>query len=174
LLMFGKLVVRDGLSTLEYDDVMVYPQGLSRPSPTRDVPVELASDYVEASRVLPYSAKASAALTRRCLQALLENYAKVKHGDLSAEIQEVLDTGGLPSHIAEAIDGIRNVGNFAAHPLKSTQSGAIVDVEDGEAEWLLDTLDSLFDFYFVQPAATKRKKDALNAKLKSLGKPPMK
>jgi len=35
-------------------------------------------------------------------------------------------------------------------------------------------LESLFDFYFVQPAALRKKQDALNAKLKEAGKPEMK
>jgi hypothetical protein len=33
------------------------------------------------------------------------------------------------------LDAIRTIGNFAAHPIKSTSSGEIVDVEPGEAEW---------------------------------------
>ena len=35
-------------------------------------------------------------------------------------------------------------------------------------------LDIFFDFYFVQPAAIQKKKDALNAKLTAHGKPLMK
>jgi hypothetical protein len=38
-------------------------------------------------------------------------------------------------------------------------------VEPGEAEWTLDVLEILFDFYFVQPARLKAKRDALNKKL---------
>jgi hypothetical protein len=41
-------------------------------------------------------------------------------------------------------------------------------------EWLLDTLEGLFDFYFTAPAALQRKKDGLNRKLIDAGKPPMK
>jgi len=33
--------------------------------------------------------------------------------------------------------------------------------------WLLDTLEGLFDFYFVQPALLQKKRAALNAKLAS-------
>jgi hypothetical protein len=29
---------------------------------------------------------------------------------------------------------VRTIGNFAAHPIKSTSTGTIVDVEPGEAE----------------------------------------
>jgi hypothetical protein len=98
----------------------------------------------------------------------------LKPGDLANEIQQVLDSQRLPSHLAEAIDAVRNVGNFAAHPTKNKSTGEIVDVEPGEAEWLLDTLEGLFDFYFVQPAILKQKRDALNQKLSVVGKPPMK
>jgi hypothetical protein len=98
----------------------------------------------------------------------------VKHGDLSSEIQQVLDIGKLPTHLAESIDAVRNIGNFAAHPLKSQQTGNVMPVEAGEAEWTLDVLESLFDFYYVQPELLKRKRSALNKRLGEAGKPPMK
>jgi hypothetical protein len=63
--------------------------------------------------------------------------------------------------------------NFAAHPTKSITSGLIADVEPGEAQWNLDVLEQLLDFYFVVPAETQRRKDALNQKLKLHGKPLM-
>jgi len=105
---------------------------------------------------------------------LLRGEAHVKHADLAREIQEVLDSGKLPSHIAESIDIVRNIGNFAAHPIKSQSTGEIVDVEPGEAEWNLDVLESLFDFYFVQPEKSRQRRAALNQKLADAGKPPVK
>jgi hypothetical protein len=98
----------------------------------------------------------------------------VKPGNLADEIQQAIDSGKLPSHLVEAMDAVRNIGNFAAHPMKSQKSAEILDVEPGEAEWNLDVLESMFDFYFVQPRVLKAKRDALNAKLKDAGKPPMK
>jgi hypothetical protein len=50
----------------------------------------------------------------------------------------------------------------------------IVQIEPGEAEWILDVLEELFDFYIVQPAKAKAKRDQLNAKLLEMGKPPLK
>jgi len=58
--------------------------------------------------------------------------------------------------------------------VKSQKSGEIVPVEPGEAEWNLDSLESLFDFYFVQPEILREKREALDKKLKEAGKPPMK
>jgi hypothetical protein len=120
------------------------------------------------------SPKASAALSRRCLQALLRAAAGVKPGDLAKEIQQVLDSGTLPSHLSTIIDAVRNIGNFAAHPQKSVSSGLVLPVEPEEAEWNLDVLEALFDHYYVLPAVTAAKRANLNAKLRAAGKPPLK
>jgi hypothetical protein len=154
--------------------LLVWPRGVSRAPVPPEVPPEIAEDYKEACLVLSDSPKASAALSRRCLQNLLRLAAGVKPGDLSKEIDQVLSSGRLPTEIAENIDAIRNIGNFAAHPNKSTATGEVVPVEPDEAEWTLDVLESLFDFYFVQPARAKAKRDALNKKLQEANKPPLK
>lgn len=154
---------------------LLYPRHANTRAPCpMEVPKGLAEDYGEACAVLQDSAKAAAALGRRCLQHLLREHAGVKQSDLAKEIDEVLASGSLPSNLARAIDVIRNVGNFAAHPLKSTQTGMVLPVEPGEAEWVLDTLELLFDFYCVQPARAAAKLAELDAKLASVGKPPVK
>jgi hypothetical protein len=157
---------------LTYRTWLAYPKQASRAPLPAEVPDPYRQEYVEACNVLADSAKASAAVSRRCLQMVLRDVAKVKPSDLSKEIDEVLPK--LPSHLAEAIDAIRNVGNMAAHPIKSTNTGEVVDVEPGEAEWLLDALEGLFDFYFVQPAILQKKRAALNQKLAEAKKPLMK
>jgi Domain of unknown function (DUF4145) len=153
---------------------LIYPRAISRAPLPSEVAADFAVDYAEACLVLADSEKASAALSRRCLQHLLRGKAGIKEGNLASEIQQVLDSRQLPTHLAEDLDAIRNIGNFAAHPIKTTHSGEIVEVEPQEAEWLLNLLEQLFDFYFVQPARAQAKRDALNAKLQATGKPRMK
>src|SRR5687768_15976466 len=122
-----------------------WPPLTKRPVPP-GVPDRLAQDFQEAAIVLPASPKASAALSRRCLEGLLrfQSGSETKH--LNEAIDKLLATRNLPTHIAEAVDAVRHIGNFAAHPLKSTRTGEVLDVEAGEAEWLLDVLEALFDF----------------------------
>lgn len=151
-----------------------YPKTGARATPPTEVPPEIAEDYNQASLVFADSPKASAALSRRCLQNVLREKAGITPGNLANEIDQVIRSNGLPSYLAEAIDAIRNIGNFAAHPTKSTTTGEIVSVEPGEAEWNLDVLAGLFDFYFVQPEVLNRRRLSLNSKLKEVGKPPVK
>jgi len=144
-----------------------------RPSAPKEVPQSLAEDFNEACLVLPDSAKASAALSRRCLQGVL-NDKGFSQKDLSKAIEAVLASNQLPSVLASNVDAVRNIGNFATHPTKNTSSGAIMPVEPEEAEWNLDVLSELFDFYYVQPARAAAQREALNAKLVAAGKPLMK
>ena len=143
----------------------------ARPIP-HEVPVHIRADYEEAALVLNLSPKASAALSRRCLQAVLREEAGANQKNLVAQIEAVIPK--LPHYIADSIDAVRNIGNFAAHPTKSEISGELIDVEAGESEWNLDVLDLLFDFYYVQPAKAKEKRNALDSKLALAGKPAMK
>lgn len=153
---------------------LIYPKGIARSPISGEVDdPQVVSDYTESALVLSDSAKASAALSRRSLQHILREKAGVKKADLSAEIQQVLDSGKLPSEIAENLDAVRNIGNFAAHPIKSSSTGEIIDIEPHEAEWNLEVLEQLIDFYYVRPAVAKKKRDELNIKLVEAGKPPI-
>ena len=138
-------------------EIIVYPKATARPVPP-EVDAEFANDFTEACLVIGDSEKASAALSRRCLQNILREKAETKAKDLVDQIKEVLDSGKLPSHLSEAIDGVRVIGNFSAHSIKSKHTGEVIEVESGEAEWLLETLEGLFDFYFVQPREVEGKK----------------
>jgi len=153
---------------------LVHPKTTGRSPAPHEVPEVFKQDYSEACLVIEDSAKASAALSRRCLQNLLREEAGIKSGNLAGEIQQVIDSKQLPSYLNDSIDALRVTGNFSAHAIKSESTGEIVEVEPGEAEWNLDVLESLFDFYFVQPAKIKEKRNALNKKLKDVGKPEMK
>lgn len=180
VLRFGKYVGEKSNSDYSYADVkdifreeILYPRYITR-GVEPEVPDTHKADFLEACAVLPLSPKASAALSRRVLQNVLREKFKIEHSSLAKEIDGFLQLSGVPSYLSDAVDAIRNIGNFAAHPLKDTHSGQIVDVEPGEAEWLLEVLEALFDFAFVQPKKLEERKRKLNKKLQDLGKPQMK
>lgn len=155
----------------------IFPEGSNRGPVSTDVPPEIAADYNEAALVLPLSPKASAALSRRCLQAILRA-AGYAQRDLAAQVEAVLqetDTRkALPTGLHSLLDAIRNFGNFSAHPVTDQTTLQIIDVDDHEAEYCLDILDALFDHYYVRPSDAQRRRVALDAKLRAAGKPPSK
>lgn len=144
--------------------VKVYPE----------VPDKYADHFRKAQLIIDLSPEASAALSRRILQNIIREEFNIRKRNLSFEIEEFVKLQEIPSYLAKSVDAIRNIGNFAAHPTKDINTGEIVDVEPGEAEWLIEVLDALFDFTFVQPKLLKDRKKKLNEKLKGLGKPSMK
>jgi hypothetical protein len=152
---------------------LLYPLNSSR-LVEKETPSSYKKDFLEACNVLPISPKASAALSRRILQQILHDEYKIKRKNLVEEIEEFLKNASIPSYVKGAVDAVRNYGNFAAHPTKDTNTGEIVEVEAGEAEWLIEVLEALFDITFVQPKRLEEKQKQLNEKLSKVGKPPMK
>jgi len=148
----------------------VHPISIVRSVPT-EVPKQIAEDFLEAVAVLPISKKASAALSRRCLQHLLTDNGYTQK-DLSSQIEAAIKD--LPIKIGKNVDAIRNIGNFAAHPIKHKSTGLIVEVEPEEANWNLDVLEDLFEYFYIQSKREEAKIKKLDSKLRSVGKPPMK
>lgn len=146
---------------------LVVPRTGTRPPIHPSVPAALKQDYDEAVLVLEDSPKASAALSRRCLQTLLVLQG-AKKSDLVDQMTEIYGT--LPSYAQTFVDSIRKLGNLAAHAKASKSTGEIIDVASGEAEWMLELLEELFDHYYTKPAEAQAKQAALNAKFGDAGK----
>lgn len=157
--------------------IQMYPRGGRFPAAPPEVPLPIASDYQEANEVLPISPKASAALARRCLQAILSAHG-YRDKNLVKQVEAAIDESdaskALPISIRENIDAIRNFGNFSAHPITDQTTLQVVEVEEGEAEWCLELLIDLFEHYYVSPARAAERRAVLAAKLSGAGKPPMK
>lgn len=152
---------------------MIYP-AITNFVDMPEIPKQYSEDFLEAQKILYISPKASAALTRRTLQQILREEYNIKRKFLSEEIKEFCSKSGIPSQLSDSVDAIRLIGNFAAHPSKDLKTGEIVSVEEGEAEWLLEILNDLMDFTFIQPKKLERRKKELNVKLEQLGKPLLK
>ena len=117
--------------------LLAWPRGSGRSPCPPEVPPAIRGDYIEACIVVADSLKASAALSRRCLQHILREAAGVTPSNLAQEIDQVLASGKLHSTVADSLDAVREIGNFAAHPTKSTNTGEVIEVEPGEADWNL-------------------------------------
>ena len=155
-------------------DFVAYPKTTHRAPTPKELPKDIKEDYEEACMVLPVSNKASAALSRRCLQAILKGQG-YRQRDLAKQIDALMGeqdpTKAIPSALRQTVDAIRNFGNFSAHPITDQTTLQVIEVEPGEAQWCLEILEEMFDHYYVKPAPAAARRAALNAKLASAGKP---
>src|SRR5205823_4541584 len=82
----GKMAGMPGPSFVPQKEFMAWPLHIGRPVPP-EVPTHIAEDYQQAAIVLQLSPKASAALSRRCLQVLLREQGYNQH-DLWEQIEK--------------------------------------------------------------------------------------
>jgi hypothetical protein len=129
------------------------PESSAIPQPDY-IPDPITESYYEACRIRDLSAKASATLSRRCLQGMIRDFCKIKKGTLNAEIKELrtqVDQGKAPPGVTlesvEAIDQVRSIGNIGAH--MEQDINLIVDVDPGEAQALIELIELLFDEWYV-------------------------
>jgi len=120
------------------------PPSKAKPFP-QYIPEQILKDYQEACLIVSASPKASATLSRRCLQGMIRNFWQISKSTLKAEIDE------LESHVDnetwKAIDAIRKVGNIGAHMERDVN--LIVDVETEEAEKLIWLIELLLKEWYV-------------------------
>jgi hypothetical protein len=137
------------------------PDSLAKPQPTA-VPAPLASDYYEACKIRDLSPKASATLSRRCLQGMIRDFCGIKARTLHLEIEalkEVVNEGKSPPGVTietmDAIDAVRSIGNIGAH--MEADINVIVDVDPGEAQDLIELIELLFEEWYVARETRKKR-----------------
>jgi hypothetical protein len=139
-----------------------YPaSGSTRARLSNDVPAELAAEYWAASQVLPYSEEASAAISRRLLHRVLAAQAGAGYGGLAEQIRRAVASPAMPPYLKEALETLAKLAKLQDDDAKSYRCDAMAPVNEGEAEWQLDVIRPLFEFYYVQPARLRRKRYAV-------------
>ena len=98
--------------------------------------------------------KASATLSRRCLQGMIRNYwgVSVPSKKLAHEIQAIREKVTL--EVWQAIDGVRKIGNIGAH--MEADVDVIVDVEPEEAGRLIRLIEMLLAEWYVARETRRR------------------
>ncbi len=109
------------------------------------VPSVILSDYTEACLIRELSPKASATLSRRCLQGVIRDFWNVKSGRLVDEIDEIKSC--VDPLTWDAIDAVRKLGNIGAHMEKDIN--IIVDVDPDEADLLIGLIETLISEWYV-------------------------
>jgi hypothetical protein len=150
---------------------LVRPQAANR-SVDRLVPEPFRADYLEAARLLEVSPRMSAVMSRRILADVLEKYDGQTDFNLESRIEKFASNKEHPSQLRENLHHFREVANFGAHTQRDDQA-EIIDVAEGEAEWTLDLLDRLFDYFIVTPERDRRMRESMDEKIQRAGRKPI-
>lgn len=129
------------------------PESMAKTQPAY-IPLQLREDYHEACLIAEKSPKASATLSRRCLQGMIRDRWNISKRNLYEEINE------LENHVDddtwEAIKAVKDVGNIGAHMEKDIN--LIIPVDPDEAKLLIEMIEELFDVWYVQRHEREQKK----------------
>src|SRR5690625_6967486 len=96
---------------------MIFPVESSIAEPSPDMPKEMKDIYEEARQVYKFSLRASAALLRLAIEALiplLDYGIKKENNNLNKMISELVNKG-IPDHIQQGLDKIRYYGKDSIH-----------------------------------------------------------
>ena len=111
------------------------------------VPFQIRQDYQEAYSILELSPKASATLSRRCIQGMIHDKWHIVLKNLNQEISALKDK--IDPTLWSAIDALRQLGNIGAHMEKDIN--VIVDIDSGEAHKLLALVEILIKDWYIVP-----------------------
>lgn len=129
----------------KFGEWQLRPQSSARPFPTY-IPAPILADYTEACLIRDLSPKASATLSRRCLQGMIRDFWSVKKPNLYEEINAIEDK--VDPSIWKAIDAVRSIGNIGAHMEKDIN--LVIEVDPDEAQTLIRLIEVLFEEWYVR------------------------
>jgi hypothetical protein len=150
----------------EEEVIRLFPRDVTHEPPPEVTSEQIRRDYSEAHACIPVSKRGAAALARRALQQALRDKGFTHSSKkLVNEIELASKSPDVPSTLREKLHFIREVGNDAAHP-NYNRAGEVVNVTDDELAMLLESLDEVFDVFYVRPARHKAVMDARKAHVK--------
>lgn len=110
------------------------------------IPASILQDYEEACSIVNLSPKASATLSRRCLQGMIRDFFQLSRNTLYEEIDAIKPQ--IPTAQWAVLDGLRRIGNIGAHMEKDIN--LIIDIEPDEAEKLIKLIELLINQWYIE------------------------
>ena len=126
-----------------------------------NVPVAVRQDYSQAVLICELSPKASATLSRRCLQGIIRDVYKVNENSLYKEIVKIKDK--IDKDTYEIIEMIRKAGNIGTHTEKDIS--IIIDIDPGDARILIQLIETLIQKLYIDDPEYKQKIENLKIKV---------
>lgn len=131
--------------------IQIHPNSLAKQFPEY-IPEAIRQDYEEACAIVLLSPKASATLSRRCLQGMIHDFWGIKEKNLYEEISSLKKL--LSNDLWTSIDALRQLGNIGAHMEKDTN--IIIDIDPNEANSLIQLIELLMKEWYINREERKK------------------
>jgi hypothetical protein len=164
-------IPRHAAPELQAEVWLVYPRRSYRPLDPL-ITGTLRQDYDEAAALLDLTPRLSAVLTRKIVFDLLEQYAGIGEYTLKASLDKFIGDKKHPARIKENLQHLREIGDFGAHT-KKDGVGQVIDVSREDAEWTLDLVDRLFDYFILDAERDKKLRGTWDKNLDDAGRKPI-
>ena len=148
------------------------PKKPSLPPVDESIAKRYKQDYLEACSILADSPRMSAVLSGKIIADLLKEYCNYEDYKLSTRIKRFIEDESHPSTLKKDLEYGREIRNFSTHTIADEESN-IVEVGKEEAEWALEIVADLFNYLIVEPARSKKRREAFDRKIEKAGRKPI-
>lgn len=125
--------------------IPVRPKSFAKQFPDY-IPEAIRNDYEEACLIVNLSPKASATLSRRCLQGMIRDFWNIKNKKNLYEEIVAIENKVSPD-VARVLKGTKDLGNIGAHMEKDIN--LIVNIDSGESEKLIKLIEYLMKEWYI-------------------------
>ena len=126
--------------------IPIFPVSIAKQFPSY-IPESILQDYEEACAIVALSPKASATLSRRCLQGMIRDF-----WGIAGKKRLIDEIDALQDKVSAAqwkiLNSIRRLGNIGAHP--EADVNLIIDIEPEDAQKLISVIELLIRQWYIE------------------------
>ena len=136
------------------------------------IPDQYKRDYLEAYLILEDSPRMSAVLARKIIADLLKDYGHFDNFHLKKQIDQFIADPTHPQRLKDDLQYGREIGDFGAHRMLDG-NGDIVESTREDAQWALEMVQELFDYFIEAPNRSEERRKEFDKKLKQANRKPL-
>lgn len=133
---------------------LIFPDSGVSELPDSDMPEDVKSDYLEASRIFSRSPRGAAALLRLALQKLCKHLGQPGK-NINEDIRNLAANNTLPPLVVKVADTVRITGNNAVHP---------GEMSDEDFDYVASKMFGLLNFIVKKGISEPKELEALYSK----------
>lgn len=161
------LSIKSTGGTIQLSEQRIFPISDAKIFPDY-IPAHIRQDYEEACKIVSLSPKASATLSRRCLQEMIRDFWRINNHfwsdhpnlckelhirdigkpNLWQEIRAVEETCSIDELLIKVFKALKDLGNIGAHPTVS--SSEMIDVNADEAIMMVQFIEILMERTYIK------------------------